>query len=233
MRFKTPAVAVAAFIAGSMTLPSVVGAQSDDTPTDTPVPAEAVEAVPGDGELDLQFPETLEGEAIEIENYEPSAEEIDEWNAETDQLIDALKQAGIAVTVETDESGLRYPVFAEDLSEADWEKVDGVFVSVFGEFDEALGDVALEELDFEDYEPTAEELAEWNAETEEIIAELEAAGIPVERDEHEGFIMFDLPEELTEEQEALVEDLFGDCEELEADLDDADEADDIEPSVDV
>lgn len=238
MKFKTPAVAIAAFIAGSMTIPSVVSAQSDDTPADTPVPAEIVEAVPAEAgagavEGDLEFNEAVpvDGEVFDFDDYEPTAEDIAEWNAETDTLIEALKQAGVDVGIETDDLGLRYPTFGEDLTDAEWEKIDEVFASTFGDFD--VTEMDLEDIEgLEDYEPTPEELAEWNAATDEWIAELEAAGIPVERNEEDGIVFFDLPDELTPEQEAAVEDFFGDCEEIEADNgDQGHEPADIEGSV--
>ena len=73
----------------------------------------------------------------------------------------------------------------------------------------------------QDYEPTPEELAEWNAETQELIEELKAAGINVEATTSEdGFLDFDFPEDLTEEQWAAVDGLFEelfDCPEDEGD----------------
>ncbi len=238
MKFKTPAVAVAAFIAGAVAIPGVVSAQTSDpaTPNETEVEAPSIptadDDAPAESDGVMIDVEGLDGdfdfEAIEgdIQFYEPTAEEIAEWNAENQKVVDALRAAGIEVTVETDESGIEYFELPDDLTDAQEETLeqtlDDVFTEIYGEFDFAEG-IELDDLsdfdfdELEDYEPTAEEIAEWNAETDELIEALRAAGVPVERMEEDGFVYFDIPEDLTEAQEAALEQVFDEhCEEAEA-----------------
>jgi hypothetical protein len=103
-----------------------------------------------------------------FEDWQPSADEIAEINAETDALVAYLADAGFAVEVETDDMGLTNVVFSEADSdnEALWQAVDSFYADYYG--------------DPSEWQPTADELAEINAETDALIAYLADAGFMVE-----------------------------------------------------
>lgn len=106
------------------------------------------------------------------EEWELSVEEIAEINAETDALVEYLQDLGFEVTVETDELGITYVDFDKEgeaaADEALFEAVDDFYRQLFA--DEVAG--------WSDAEK-----AEWNAEIDEFVAELDADGITVETEE--------------------------------------------------
>lgn len=122
----------------------------------------------GDFELgDFDLGELLEefdfGEFDHL--FELTPELIDELNAETDALVEHLRNAGFDVTVETDEDGLRYFDFEDAANEEQIEQaIDEFFRARFAEEVAAWSD---------------EERAEWNAMIDETVAELAKAGITV------------------------------------------------------
>ncbi|MDJ0952235.1 MAG: hypothetical protein QNJ81_01025 [Acidimicrobiia bacterium] len=103
----------------------------------------------------------------EYEDWVPSVEEIAEINAETDALVEYLRDLGFEVTVATDELGFSFIDF-DEADEALLEAMDDFFRQQFA--DELVG-------------WSDEEKAEWNAEIDAFVAELAAEGIVVETEE--------------------------------------------------
>ncbi len=103
-------------------------------------------------------------------DWEPSAEEIAEINAETDALVAHLQGLGFSIQVEEDEFGIRYLEFEGDeaTEKALWEAVDAYDRQLF--LDEIAG-------------WSDDERAEWNAEIDELVAELAEEGVVVETEE--------------------------------------------------
>ncbi len=102
------------------------------------------------------------------EDWVPSAEEIAEINAETDALVEYLEGLGFEVTVATDELGISYV----DLDDKD---DDELFAAMDDFYSQRFADEVAGWSD--------EEKAEWNAEIDAFVAELEAEGITVETEE--------------------------------------------------
>ncbi len=116
---------------------------------------------------DLDLGELLEEfDLAEFDHlFELTPELIDELNAETDALVEHLRNAGFDVTVDTDEDGLRYFDFEDAANEEQIEQaIDEFFRARFAEEVAAWSD---------------EERAEWNAMIDETVAELAKAGITV------------------------------------------------------
>ncbi|HDH02956.1 MAG TPA: hypothetical protein ENH15_01765 [Actinobacteria bacterium] len=94
---------------------------------------------PGDGEeataQDCVFDFDLEG--CEFEDWQPSAGELAEINAETDALVEALADAGFTVSVVTEDNGVTYVDFSEADEEDDalWEAVDAFYMDLYGEIE--------------------------------------------------------------------------------------------------
>ncbi len=103
-----------------------------------------------------------------FEDWQPSADEITEMNAETDALVAFMADAGFTLTLETDEFGITYPVFSDtdESNDALWDAMDAFYVERYGDLDE--------------WQPTPEEIAEINAETDALVAYLADAGFTVE-----------------------------------------------------
>ncbi len=110
--------------------------------------------------------ETLTIDEDDFAEWEPTQEEIAEFNAEVAKLSEAFTTAGIAFTLETDESGLQYLEWDEADDEQAWEILDEVFADT----------LIADDADF-DWQPTAEDIAEINAEIAKEVQALEAAGI--------------------------------------------------------
>lgn len=209
-RLLGPAIIAGSVLAGAVLVPSIVNAQTDTPPVE--VPAEVDPEVAAN--LDPGFEDEF------------TPEDVEAFNAETDELAAKLEAAGIPFTVET-EDGVRYVEFTSELTADQEAALEDIFTEMFGDFD-VEGD-----FDFDaNYEPTPEELAEWNAETQELIKELKAAGINVEAiTSEDGFLDFDFPEDLTEEQWAAVDGLFEELFDCPEDEGDHSEDDDIQNSV--
>ncbi|MFW2383910.1 MAG: hypothetical protein ACN4GZ_19315, partial [Acidimicrobiales bacterium] len=168
MRFKTPAVAVAGFLAGALTIPSVVGAQSDETPPVQEPPEISIDVTPmtGTWAVGEVEPGDVDAPWFGTDGIELPKEVIEQLNQETDKIIEALRAAGLNVGVTTDESGLKTFELADDLSEAEAamadEAIEGVLRHLHGDgLIFGFGELDLSELgaDWEQFEPTAEELA--------------------------------------------------------------------------
>ena len=101
--------------------------------------------------------EFVDGEFVDgdWEEWVPSAEELAEINAETDDLVAFLAENGVSVEVETDDLGFRFPAFDENTDEAVFDLVDEFFAERYGDegwlIDEAdLADLEDGECYFED-----------------------------------------------------------------------------------
>ena len=106
------------------------------------------------------------------EEWTPTEAEIAEINAESQEIAALLDAAGAAYEMQTDDLGLTFP---EPADEAGWEIVDQYYEGKHGDM------VVMDEDEFlEEYQPTAEELAEWQTEADEIRALLDAAGVQYE-----------------------------------------------------
>ena len=168
----------------------------------------------------------------DFEDWEPTAEELAEINAETEALVEYLEGLGFEVSVATDELGFTYVDVDDSTDEAIFEAMDDFYQQLFADevaswsdaekaewntgIDEFVAELAAEGIvveteeiapgvydivwteeleealielegdlffmddgDFEDWEPTAEELAEINAETEALVEYLEGLGFEV------------------------------------------------------
>ncbi len=161
---------IAIAVAAAMLTVGVVGiavAQDDPAPSNvrsgvvTVVEVKAPDADTEDAQTDLDDDFCFGGE------WEPTAEELAEINAETEALAEHLRGLGFEVTVETDEFGFTYVDF-ESEDEALFAAMDDFYRQLFA--DEIAG-------------WSDEEKAEWNAEIDEWVAELAAEGITVETEE--------------------------------------------------
>jgi hypothetical protein len=128
----------------------------------------------------------LYGEPVE---WQPTADELAEINAETDALIEYLADAGFTVEIGTDELGFTYPAFTEADNDNDalWRTVEAFNADRYG-------DPTLDGTDpyHGDWQPTAEQLAQNNSETEGLIAALAEAGFTVSTATDElGFVYAD------------------------------------------
>lgn len=130
---------------GAMTWNATAGATS--LVDDEPVPiAEDLDEVVEEGD----------GEIVDDCGAEPTAEDLAEWNAETDDLAAFLDERGLAYTIETDELGSRWVDYDYD--------------------DEAVSD-AVDEFYAARYPMTEEEIAERNAEEDALAAYLDEQGV--------------------------------------------------------
>jgi hypothetical protein len=103
----------------------------------------------------------------EFDMEELSPELIEELNAETEALVEHLRELGFAVDLESGPDGLLEPVFDEK-DDALWKAIDDFYAEQF----------AAEAATWSD-----EEKAAWNAEIEEFVAMLAEDGITVETTE--------------------------------------------------
>ncbi|MCP4084648.1 MAG: hypothetical protein GY745_06310 [Actinomycetia bacterium] len=123
---------------GAVFLPTAVSAQEDPNPG-------AVTAEPASDELDISEFDDADLEIGETD-WEFTPEELAEFNAETDALINALVDAGISVERVVDEDGFVYPEFGEDLTDADGAQIESVFTEFFGD------ELDISEIDGDDGE---------------------------------------------------------------------------------
>ncbi|MCP4307445.1 MAG: hypothetical protein GY788_21750 [bacterium] len=145
----------------------VVGLVSVAAAQDADEPPKNVSVEVGETKTDTE-PAEAEG-AFELpDDWEPTAEELAEINAETDDLVEYLKGKGFGVTVETDELGFTYVDFDENSDEALFEAMDEFYAERF----------AAEVASWSD-----EDKAEFNKWTDEFIAELAEQGITAEKEE--------------------------------------------------
>ncbi|MEM8925749.1 MAG: hypothetical protein AAGD35_19780 [Actinomycetota bacterium] len=123
-------------------------------------------------ELDVEM---LGDDLTDIEEWEPTAEELEAINAETDAMVAALAEQGIEVAVETDDDGFRYPVldgltdeqvdeiiaaidvfyeaeYHAEMAElgVDVEALEACDEALFGEFDDVDEDLLTEAVPFEE-----------------------------------------------------------------------------------
>ncbi len=136
--------------------------------------------------------------ACVIEDWQPTADEVAEMNAETEALIAYLADAGFTVEVETDDFGISYPIFggADETNDPLWEAMDAFYAERYGDID--LGG-------FEDWQPSADEIAEINAETDALIASLADAGFALEVETDEFGITYPVFRDADESNDALWE----------------------------
>ncbi len=181
-----------------------------------------------DGEI--EFDGEFEGDFEEFD-FEWTEEDLAEFTAEQNDLAAALDEAGVDYEW-VEEDDIRFV-------EIDWD--DEAAIEAYLDFyGEDLEDLDLEEMDDEDtdlddWELSAEEIAEFNAETEELVAALEAEGIPVTVEtEDDGLLIIDIDSEddaVWDRAFEIFEETFGEAievEEFDADDFDADELDDDE-----
>jgi hypothetical protein len=155
------------------------------------IPAAAMAQSSGDEAL-ANEPTTTQGESVDVESPMPeaktlvmcedvevvfdeqvkdlSADEIAEINADNELLANALREAGIDVTTETDELGVTYPKWSDADDEAAWAILDRFFDDKYG----VLTSVKVVDLDDIDLEPA--DLAFLNEEADALAAHLDAAG---------------------------------------------------------
>ena len=196
---------------GALLIPGVVSAQESPT-TEAP----AAEAAPAEKSAVVLSADLEDGDYEEGEfgDWEPTPEELAEFNSETDELIDALNNAGVSVERVVDEDGFVYPEFGENLTDADIEKIDAVITEIFGEGLETIEvDGTYEDGDFVEFDVsdlTDEDIAAFNAETAELADALRAAGIEVEvHAEDNGLDCLDFGDtELTEAQMDAIDAVF-------------------------
>ena len=199
---------VAVAVAAALMLVALVGVAAAQT--GGTVPGETGKALvesADDAALDDLREDGDYDECFFDEDWEPTAEEIAEINAETDALVEYLQGLGFEVTVETDEFGITYVDF-ESEDEAMFEAMDEFYRQQFA--DEVAG--------WSDAEK-----AEWNAGIDEFVAEMAELGITVEIEEIAAGV-YDIvwTEELEEALFDLEEPPFGDFEiegEFESDVD--------------
>ena len=159
------------------------------TTTDTHGAAESSETVVSESTAGSE-------EDIFFDDFDELTPEIvEEINAETDALVEHLRDLGFEVTVETADDGIKELVFDED-DEALWDALDEYYEAAF----------AAEVATWSDEDKT-----EWNAGIEEFVAELAELGIEVETSEiAPGVIDIVWTEELDDALWDLDEDIFFD-----------------------
>ena len=177
------ATAVVSALGGAAIAGGSVGAVSaDDAPT-TPAASIQLAAQTSDTDTADTDATTDDAAALDCEalfddvfgvvEWTPTPEELAEINAEGQELAALLDAAGASYEMVTDDLGITYP---EPADEAGWEIVDGYYEDKHGEM------VLIDDGEFEAemMEPTAEELAEWQTEADEVRALLDAAGASYE-----------------------------------------------------
>ncbi len=190
---------------------------SPATPTTpTTVTSSLVDESPSTDSSPLE-PGTLDADEDAFSDWEPTEEEIAEINAEVAKLTEALTEAGVSFTIETDEFGLQYPEWAEADDEQAWEILEDVFGDMLID-DTDFADTGFDDADF-DWQPTANEVAEINAEIAKEVEALEAAGVTITMETDEFGISFPMWDESDDEAAmAVFDQLYGPFE----DFDDAD-----------
>lgn len=162
-RLLAVASAAAVLVVG---LVSVASAQSGDEPLPkigVVQVGEAPETTPAEDSDDLP-----EGGIEYLDDWEPSAEDIEWMNADTNALVEHLRGLGFEVAVATDEFGVRYVDFDESTDEAIFAAMDDFYRAQFAD----------EVATWSDAEKT-----DWNAGVDEFVAEMATAGITVETEE--------------------------------------------------
>ncbi|MFV1992231.1 MAG: hypothetical protein ACC652_15970, partial [Acidimicrobiales bacterium] len=150
----------------------------------------------------------LYGDQFGFEEWTPTAEELAEINAQTDKEAKALTDVGVKFTVETDDFGIRFIVWDAGQDEAAWKALESLYGEIVFGGDEA-GFEDLPGFD-EDWTPSAEEVAEANADMAEEMAALKAAGVKftVETDEF-GFEYPVWEDDQAEAAMKVYEELYG------------------------
>jgi hypothetical protein len=181
--------------------------------------------------------EDIDSEAIEIDDlgdYELTDEEIADINAEVDEMVAALEAAGVAVNVTSTEDGFKDIEIVDDSDETN-DKVDAVFEELWGDegdleilegdFDvdevfDAEFEACFDEGDFA-FDLTPEDIGEINADSEELIEALEAAGVPVtSTTDEDGVIEFEIDSEdasVLDAADEVFDDFYG-CGEADFDI---------------
>jgi len=129
--------------------------------------AQGVEIAPG--VYDVDWTEELDAALMEADGFfggddadwEFNDEDIAQMNAETDALVEHLKDLGFDVKVETDDAGFRYPNLGEEDEEM-MAAIDAFYEARFAADVESWSDA---------------EKAEWNADIDAMIADLDSQGI--------------------------------------------------------
>jgi hypothetical protein len=161
--------AVAAFTLTGAASPASASPVQTDNPTEVAVDAvdsqtagadEATETPPAE-QTEVAFADAVDEDAeLDYDGAAPTPEELSAFNAETDKEAAALQAAGIVIEVTTDEAGMRWIDFS-NIDDAGLDKVDAVLQKLVGP------------------SLTAEELNEFNAQTDKEAAALQAAGVPM------------------------------------------------------
>ncbi len=212
-RTRKAMAALAATALASVALAGPLQAQPDGPEADAPPVADVDEGFVCDIDLDDFDPAEFEGD---FEEWIPTAEELADINADTDALVAMLADNGITIGIETDDYGFTYPAFDDNTDEATWNLVDQYYEDLYGD----LEDLEEFEGDLEAWTPTADELADINADTDALIAMLADNGITIgiETDDY-GFTYPALDDNTDDTTWNLVdqyyEDLYGDLEDLE------------------
>ncbi len=121
---------------------------------------------------------------------------IDQYNAETDALVAYLAEKGFTVETATDDEGYRDINLPDDASDELIEAMNTYLAETYGE------DVMM----IDDWEPTAEEIAEFNAETDAIVKFLADKGITIETvTDEDGWKALVLDENTPEEVWSAIE----------------------------
>ena len=168
-------VVAAVAVTSALALPSL--AQDDPTEPETDSTAQSEEPVVEyePSELSPECEALFDELEAEFEEWTPTEAEIEAINAETDALVEFLAENGVTVEVETDEDGIRYPVF--ELDEADEARIDELLDQFFdGYFDDVdhADEIFVDELpDGIDPELFEQCEAELEAEFDAFIGELE------------------------------------------------------------
>ncbi len=153
IRQKRVAVAGVAIMGAGLGLAAPSLAQADAEPASEP----AVEIVESDSDLGpdgeaidceafFDEAEWAHGEVDEgdWEEWIPSPEELEDINAETDDLVSFLEENGVSVDVETDDLGFSFPLLDEDTDEAVFDLIEQFFADRYDD-DQPIHE--LDELD--------------------------------------------------------------------------------------
>ena len=199
-------------ISASILSAGIAGATQGSNPAVLQVPPAPIETEGSDLE------EAFSAEMEFLDEWQPSAEELAEINAEIAKEIKALTDAGVILTLETDEFGITYPVWNADQDD----KAEAVYEELYGPF---------EDIDFEDadFEISPEEVAEINAEIAKEIKALTDAGVILTLETDEFGITYPVwNADQDDKAEAVYEELYGPFEDI--DFEDADFDFDWEPT---
>ncbi len=227
--YKFTAMLSLGVLSASILTAGIAGASQPDAPTTETTTLSL--APPSSEELPVETP--AEFEPLELDDWQPSEEEIAEINAEIAGLSDALTEANISFTLETDEFGIQYPEWDQADDEAAW----SVLEQVFGDFEDIdFDDADFDDADFDgadvdgDWELTSEEIAQINAEIGEEVKALKAAGIAVTMQTDELGIQYPTWSADQDDQVmAVYEELYGPFDDLQGtDLDMTDPGEDFD-----